>query len=81
MQMAVFNARCPYEIGDRIKVLKPATEDRRRNGEIYMIEFAAITDIACTHFLKTGKVQFMYELDGSGEYIPLMTPEQANLHL
>lgn len=81
MTTAAFNARCPYEIGDQIEVLQPAAGLMKKDGALYMIGKATITDIACTHYLKSGKILFTYELDGSGEYIPLITAEEAGLHL
>ncbi len=55
MQIATFNAKCPVEIGD---VIKDANTGR----------IATITDIACIHYVKTGTVEFRYELDGNGQY-------------
>jgi len=55
MQFAAFNARCPFEIGDKVQ--------DRRAGLIH-----TITDIACIHYLKTGRIEFRYELDGNGQY-------------
>ena len=79
MMLAAFNARCPYEIGDQIQVLQPAAGIMKKDRAAYMIGKATITDIACTHYVKTGKVLFTYELDGSGEYIPLITAKEAGL--
>lgn len=73
MKFAAFNATCPYEIGDKIVIrhIDPvcaipsiATRD----------EVRTITDISCTHYLKTGKIEFRYELDNSGEYIDILPP-------
>lgn len=64
MQVAVFNAKCPFEIGDRI-------EDRRTGA------VRTITDIACIHYIKTGKVEFRYELNGSGQYNEIIIPKEA----
>ncbi|SHJ74868.1 hypothetical protein [Tepidibacter formicigenes] len=67
MQIATFNATCPFEIGDKVK--------EANTGEV-----KRITDIACVHYLKTGKVEFRYELDGSGNYIqiqPLCDPRDT----
>ena len=77
MQMAAFSAKCPYEIGDRVVVLEVA--GKNENGVMYMQRVGVITDIACTHYIKTGKIIFTYELDGSGEYIPLITAKEAGL--
>ena len=76
MQVAAFSAKCPYEIGDKIQVIKEVNAGGRRQ---YMTEPATITDIACTHYLKAGKVLFTYELEGSGTYIPLVTAQEAGL--
>lgn len=67
MQMAAFNAVCPYEVGDKIKVVIPAPVGRTA----YSVVAATITDIACTHYIKSGKIIFTYELDNSGQYVPL----------
>lgn len=76
MQVAAFSAKCPYEIGDKIQVIKEVNAGGRKQ---YMTELATITDIACTHYLKDGKVLFTYELEGSGTYIPLVTAQEAGL--
>lgn len=54
MQVAAFSAKCPYEIGDKIQVIKEVNAGGRKQ---YMTEPATITDIACTHYLKAGKVK------------------------
>ena len=77
MQAAVFSAKCPYEIGDRINVVRVAGSNK--NGQLFSVGVATITDIACTHYLKSGKVCFTYELDGSGQYAPILSPEEAGL--
>lgn len=75
MKYAAFNAVCPYEIGDKVAVVIPA--EKNENGILYTIKDAVITDIACTHYIKAGKVLFTYELDGSGRYAPLLSPQEA----
>lgn len=77
MKVEAFSAKCPHEIGDKIIVLAPAKKNE--DGVQYMIRFATITDIACTHYIRTGKVLFTYEIDGSGEYIQLITAKEAGL--
>lgn len=72
MQMAAFNAVCPYEIGDKIKVAIPAPAEKTADGKMFSVMTATITDIACTHYVKKGKVVFTYELNNSGHYAPLM---------
>ena len=77
MQVATFSARSPYEIGDKIQVLTPA--GKNQGGALYMTAYATITDIACTHYLKTGKVIFSCEIDGSGKYERIMTLKEVGL--
>lgn len=76
MKVAAFSAKCPYEIGEKIQVIKEIHIGGRKQ---YMKEHATITDIACTHYLKSGEVHFTYELDGSGAYIPFATAQEAGL--
>lgn len=73
MQVAAFNARCPFEIGDTVCV-------RGQNvgkSELLSQEIKVITDIACIHYVKSGVVEFRYEFDGSGAYEQL---QHENLH-
>ena len=58
MKLATFTATCPYEIGDKVN----------HNDVI-----KEITDICCMHFVKTGLVDFVYELDDCGKYSFLFT--------
>lgn len=37
MQMAAFNAVCPYEIGDKIKVAIPATAGKTADGQLFSV--------------------------------------------
>ena len=55
-----FNAFCPIEIGDQL---------RDKKGNIH-----EITDISCIHYLRTGTVEFRFELDHSKKYIPIEFP-------
>ncbi len=77
MQVAAFSTKCPYEIGDRVNVVRAAGSNK--NGQLFSVGAATITDIACTHYLKSGEVHFTYELDGSGQYAPLLSPKEAGL--
>lgn len=77
MKVAAFSAKCPYEIGDRVNVVQQA--GKNENGKLFSVGVATITDIACIHYLKSGEVRFTYELDGSGKYAPLVSPEEAGL--
>lgn len=55
MVTAQFNAFCPFEIGDKVQDITG--------------RFRTITDIACIHYVRTGKVEFRFELDHSGRYV------------
>ena len=46
---------------------------------MYTQREGVITDIACTHYIKTGEVVFAYELNGSGKYERIMTLKEAGL--
>ena len=58
MQLTAFNAKCPLEIGDRVRI--------QANGRM-----ETITDIACLHYIRSGRVEFCYEFDNSGSYMPI----------
>ena len=60
MKLAAFNARCPFEIGDKVQ------ETPETGGKV-----RTITDIACTHYVKSGEVRFLYELDNNGRYVSI----------
>ena len=66
MKYAEFKAVCPYEIGDKIKAIQEERE-----------EVHTITDIVCMHYLKTGAVQFLFELDNSGKLVSIAPAEEA----
>ena len=55
MKFAAFNARCPFELGDKIR-----DEAGREH---------TITDIVALHSVKTMTVRFLYELDGNGKLV------------
>ena len=58
MKFAAFNARCPFELGDKI---------RDEAGQEH-----TITDIVALHSMKEMKVRFVYELDNSGKLVNLV---------
>ena len=66
VKFAAFNARCPYELGDKIR----DTEGKEHT----------ITDIVALHSMKEMKVRFVYELDNSGKLVALMPQEGAVGH-
>lgn len=73
MKMAAFNAVCPLEIGDQIIATPEGKEAvfMPTAAAVLFKEPAAVytvTDIACTHYIKTGKIVFTYELNNSGKY-------------
>jgi hypothetical protein len=39
-----------------------------------------ITDILCTHSIKTGNVEFLFELNESGHYMKFISSEGAAQH-
>lgn len=77
MKLAAFNAVCPYEIGDKVVILEAA--GKNDNGVMHIQREGTITDIACTHYIKSGKVVFTYELNGSGKYERILTLQEAGL--
>lgn len=64
MQIAMFNAKCPFEIGDKVYVAGSRMVKMNMSHD----NIKTITDIACTHYLKSGTVEFTYELDNSEQY-------------
>lgn len=78
MKTAQFNAYCPYEIGDKIKVLHVEPLNPVRAFAVHE-EVHTITDIMCVHYLRGGNVEFRLELDNSGVYRPIADmPAAAN---
>lgn len=77
MKLAIFNATCPFEIGDKI------TERREIHptgfafdGLVFTEVTHTITDIVCQHSVKTGEILFLYELDDSGKLIVIAASEE-----
>ena len=62
MKFAAFNARCPFELGDKIR-----DEAGREH---------TITDIVALHSMKEMKVRFVYELDNSWKLVNLVDGPQ-----
>ena len=85
MKAEFFHAVCPLEIGDTvaIKLDNKAQQTEAMPEALYIpphatvlvggkdIHIATVTDIATMHYLKSGKTQFLYELDGKGSYKPM----------
>lgn len=44
---------------------------------MFSVGVATITDIVCTHYVRSGKIVFTYELNHSGQYAPLMELKDA----
>ena len=62
MIQAKFNVRCPYQLNDKVILENEQT--------------AVITDIMTVYSLKSGKAEFQYELNNSGQYVRFATPEK-----
>ena len=81
METAVFKAVCPLEIGDTVAigVVKTAAGVRTAyylpaGMEVVVagtVSIHTVTDISTTHYLKSGKTVFRYELNGSGRPLVL----------
>lgn len=78
MKLAAFNATCPFEIGDKIKIRREIRGELAKRFHLIpatVVEEAhTITDIVCVHSVKNGTVTFMYELDGRGPLVRLEAP-------
>lgn len=78
METAVFRAVCPLEIGDTVAIGAEKTAAGVRTAyylpagmEVVVtgaVSIHTVTDISTTHYLKSGKTVFRYELDGSGRH-------------
>lgn len=82
MKLAAFNATCPFEIGDKIKIRREIRGELAKRFHLIpatVVEEAhTITDIVCVHSVKNGTVTFMYELDNSGKMVILPRPRARN---
>lgn len=83
MKFAAFNARCPFEIGDKIKTSRRVSPEEAGcfglDPAAVVEEVHTITDIVCVHSVKNGTVTFLYELDNSGKLVHIAAtprPEQ-----
>lgn len=78
MKLAAFNATCPFEIGDKIKIRREIRGELAKRFHLIpatvVEEVHTITDIVCVHSVKNGTVTFMYELDNSGELVRVEMP-------
>ena len=78
MKLAAFNATCPFEIGDKIKTRKLVREDMAARAHLspatVIEEEHTITDIVCMNYVRSGKTEFLYELDDSGKLVRLEMP-------
>ena len=79
METAVFKAVCPLEIGDTVAIGAGKTAAGVRTAyylpagmEVVVagtVSIHTVTDISTTHYLKSGKTVFRYELNGSGRIL------------
>ena len=85
MVITQFKARCPFEIGDEIKSRRLTPVHRAADAEGHPLlgyyvdiieETHTITDIVCMHSVKSGAVEFLYELDGHGPLVRLADPHR-----
>lgn len=85
MVITQFKARCPFEIGDEIRSRRPSPVHRITDAEGHPLpgyyvdiieETHIITDIVCMHSVKSGTVEFLYELDGHGPLVRLTDPKR-----
>lgn len=78
MKFTAFNATCPFEIGDKIKTRKLVREDMAARAHLspatVVEEVHTITDIVCMNYVRSGKTEFLYELDDSGKLVRLEMP-------
>lgn len=78
MKLAAFNATCPFEIGDKIKIRREIRGELAKRFHLIpatvVEEVHTITDIVCVHSVKNGTVTFMYELDGREPLVRLEAP-------
>ena len=71
MQFASFKARCPAQVGDRVVVRETTPAGMSVTRE------RVVTDIAITHFVREGRIEFSYELDNSHKYVRLGIPGET----
>ena len=78
MKLAAFNATCPFEIGDKIKIRREIRGELAKRFHLIpatvVEEVHTITDIVCQYSAQTGEAVFLYELDGRG---PLVKIQEA----
>ena len=77
MTEAVFKSVCPLEIGDKVAIEETKEAGARiayylpAGMEVVVagaVSIHTVTDISTTHYLKSGKTVFRYELDEFGRY-------------
>ena len=80
MKLAAFNATCPFEIGDKIKIRREIRGELAKRFHLIpatvVEEVHTITDIVCIHSVKNGTVTFLYELDDSGKLVHIVAAQR-----
>lgn len=80
MKFTAFNATCPFEIGDKIKTRKLVREDMAARAHLspatVIEEEHTITDIVCMNYVRSGKTEFLYELDDSGKLVHIVAAQR-----
>lgn len=78
MKLTAFNATCPFEIGDKIKIRREIRGELAKRFPLIpatvVEEVHTITDIVCQYSAQTGEAVLLYELDGRG---PLVKIQEA----
>lgn len=78
MKYTAFQARSPFEIGDEIKTRRRATPGEAEAFGLdpaqIVEEVHTITDIVCMNYVRSGKTEFLYELDNSGKLVRVEMP-------
>lgn len=78
MKLAAFNATCPFEIGDKIKIRREIRGELAKRFHLIpatvVEEVRTITDIVCQYSAQTGEAVFLYELDGREPLVRLEAP-------
>jgi hypothetical protein len=85
MKLTAFNATCPFEIGDKIKIRREIRGELAKRFPLIpatvVEEVHTITDIVCIHSVKNGAVTFLYELDNSGKLVHIAATQSGGVML
>ena len=83
MKYTAFQARSPFEIGDKIKTQRRTTPGEAETFGLdpaqIVEEVHTITDIVCMNYVRSGKTEFLYELDDSGKLVRVEMPPAPDM--